>query len=168
VGIPFDRVDEEYLLKPRRWNIESIKKFMVFIGPMSSIFDYTTFFLMLFFFRCRDFALPGASPALKANSESLFHTGWFVESLLTQTLIVHIIRTNKVPFFQSTAGSGLIFTTLAVMGAAAALPYSPLSNTLGFVPLPGSYWAWIAATLVAYGTLTHFVKTWFVRRYERD
>src|SRR5947209_1424995 len=81
VGIPTDKVDEEYLLKPRRWNIESIKKFMMFIGPTSSVFDYSTYFLMLFVFGCWQFKAPGTSVEMKAHYESLFHTGWFVESL---------------------------------------------------------------------------------------
>ncbi|MCX6928761.1 MAG: magnesium-translocating P-type ATPase, partial [Verrucomicrobia bacterium] len=96
VGIPLDHVDEEYLTKPRCWNIKSIRNFMVFIGPISSIFDYATFFLMLYFFGCIAFSAPGSSPAQKTHWEQLFHTGWFVESLLTQTLIVHIIRTHRI------------------------------------------------------------------------
>jgi Mg2+-importing ATPase len=167
VGIPTDRVDDEYLEKPRRWNIESIKRFMIWIGPISSIFDYTTFFLMLYFYRCILFKT-ATDPAVKAHYESLFHTGWFVESLLTQTLIVHIIRTNRIPFFQSSASASLTLTTLAVMATAAYLPYSPLSGYLGLTPLPGSFWLWMAATLAAYATLTHFVKTMFIRKYGAD
>jgi Mg2+-importing ATPase len=167
VGIPADRVDEEYLEKPRRWNIESIKKFMMWIGPMSSIFDYSTYFLMLYFYGCIAFKTT-ADPALKAHYESLFHTGWFVESLLTQTLIVHIIRTNRIPFFQSRASPALTLTTLAVMAAAALLPYSPLAVYFGLTPLPGSFWLWMAATLVAYSVLTHFVKMQFIKRYGAD
>ncbi len=167
LGIPADRVDEEYLLKPRKWNIGSIKKFMVRIGPMSSIFDYTTFFLMLYVFGCAAFTTT-ADPALKAHFERLFHTGWFVESLLTQTLIVHIIRTNRIPFFQSRASWPLALTTVLVMAAACALPYSPLATYLGLVPLPLSFWPWMLATAVAYSLLTHLVKMRFVRRYGAD
>ena len=167
IGIPTDRVDEEYLEKPRRWDIESIKRFMLWIGPISSIFDYTTFFLMLYFYNCIAFKTT-ADPALKAHYESLFHTGWFVESLLTQTLIVHIIRTNRIPFFQSQASLALTLTTLTVMGTAAYLPYSPLSGYLGLTPLPGSFWLWMAVTLSAYATLTHIVKTRFIRKYGVD
>ncbi len=167
VGIPTDRVDEEYLQRPRKWNIESIKRFMIWIGPMSSIFDYTTFFLMLYFFGCIAFTTT-SDPALKAHYERLFHTGWFVESLLTQTLIVHIIRTNRVPFFQSRASWPLTLTTLAVIATACALPYSPLAGTLGLTRLPIAFWPWMLATVVAYSVLTHFVKMRFTRRYGAD
>ena len=168
VGIPTDRVDEEYLLKPRRWDIERIKKFMLWIGPMSSIFDYTTFFLMMYFYKCRVFSDPAASDAVKTHAERLFHTGWFVESLLTQTMIVHIIRTNKIPFLQSSASLPLTLTTLAVMAGAIALPFSPVAGYLGFTPLPPSFWGWMAATLLAYVTITHFMKTRFIARYGAD
>ncbi|MFA5974828.1 MAG: magnesium-translocating P-type ATPase [Elusimicrobiota bacterium] len=168
VGIPTDRVDDEYLLKPRKWNIGSITKFMIFIGPMSSIFDYTTYFLMLFFFGCWRFKLPATSPEMKTYYASLFHTGWFVESLLTQTLIVHMIRTQRIPFFQSRPSAGLLVTTLAVMSAAVYLPYSPVAGTLGFVRLPPVFWAWMALTLFLYCGLTHTVKTWFYSRYGAD
>jgi Mg2+-importing ATPase len=143
VGIPLDRVDEEYLLKPRRWNIDSIKKFMIWIGPISSIFDYNYW-------------------------ESLFHTGWFVESLLTQTLIVHIIRTNRIPFIESCASPALILTTLTIMGIASFLPFSPVAHWLGLVPLPAKFWIWIALFLLGYSALTHRVKMWFVRTYGTD
>jgi P-type Mg2+ transporter len=168
LGIPADRVDEEYLLKPRRWDIENIKKFMLWIGPMSSIFDYTTFFLMMYFYKCALFSAPGTAGAAKTHFEHLFHTGWFVESLLTQTLIVHIIRTNKIPFIESAASPSLILTTLAVMGVAIYLPFSPLGGYLGFVPLPASFWGWMAATLIGYSVLTHLMKTFFIRRYGAD
>jgi len=168
VGIPTDRVDDEYLLAPRKWNIESIKKFMLWIGPMSSIFDYTTFGLLMWFYKCGVFSAAGTSAAEKLHYEKLFHSGWFVESLLTQTLIVHIIRTNKIPFVQSSASLPLTLTTLTVMAAAAYLPYSPLAGWLGFTPLPLSFFGWMAATLVAYVALTHTMKTFFLRRYGAD
>jgi Mg2+-importing ATPase len=168
VGIPLDNVDAEYLNKPRSWNIRSIRNFMVFIGPISSIFDYATFFLMLYFFGCVAFKSDGASAADKAHWESLFHTGWFVESLLTQTLIVHIIRTQRIPFIQSRASKPMMFTTFAIMAIGVWLPFSPLAHFLGFVPLPGVFFLWLAAFLVAYGVLTHIVKTWFVRRFGMD
>jgi Mg2+-importing ATPase len=164
-GIPSDRVDEEYAARPRRWNIEGIKKFMMVIGPISSIFDYATFGLMMFVFNCHLFSQAGTSPAMQVYYRSLFHTGWFVESLLTQTLIVHIIRTNRVPFIQSRASRAMSLTTLAVMAAAVLLPYSPLAPALGFVPLPAVYFAWIGGFLLAYAVLTHKVKTWFYKKY---
>jgi Mg2+-importing ATPase len=122
-------VDEEQVARPRPWNIGEIKRFILCIGPISSIFDYTTFFVMLYLFKCWD---PSRAP--------LFQTGWFVESLMTQTLIIHIIRTNKIPFFQSRASWPLTLTTLAIMAFGAWLPYSPLASSLGLVHLPGLYW----------------------------
>jgi len=168
LGIPTDRVDEEYLLKPRKWNIASIKKFMLWIGPTSSVFDYTTFFLMMYLYKCRLFSDPATSDALKTHYEHLFHSAWFVESLLTQTLIVHVIRTNKIPFLQSSASLPLTLTTLAVMAAAIFLPFSPIAGYLGFVGLPSTFWPWMAGTVVAYVILTHYVKTAFIRWYGTD
>jgi Mg2+-importing ATPase len=164
-GIPTDNVDPEFLRRPRRWDVGFIKKFMIFIGPMSSIFDYATFFLMLYFFKCALFGKPGIPAAMSAHYEQLFHTGWFVESLLTQTLIVHIIRTNKIPFIQSRASGVMTLTTLSIMAAAVILPYSPVAPFLGFVPLPPIYWAWIAGFLLAYAVLTHGVKRWFNAKF---
>ncbi len=168
VGIPADKVDDEYLSKPRKWNIANIRRFMTFVGPMSSLFDYATFFLMLYFFHCRLFSDASTPPAQKEYYEQLFHTGWFVESILTQTLIVHIIRTRRIPFLQGMAGGGLLATTLLAMAAGAWLPYSPFAKTLGFVPLPLSYWFWIGGFLLCYSVLTHHVKVWFHRKYGID
>ena len=105
---------------------------------------------------------------MKTHYESLFHTGWFVESLLTQTLVVHIIRTNRIPFFQSRGSAALTLTTLGVMAIGILLPSSSLGPSLGLVPLPGSYWLWIAATLAAYAMLAHTVKTWFIGKFGTD
>ena len=179
-GIPLDNVDPEYLDKPRRWNIRSIQKFMVFIGPISSIFDYATFFLMLYFFNTKvlglaapaelvaRFASADASDPNAGYAAALFHTGWFVESLLTQTLIVHIIRTQRIPFIQSRASKSMIFTTVLVMAVGCWLPFSPLARLVGLVPLPGIFFLWLAAFLVAYSVLTHLVKSWFIRRFGSD
>ena len=168
IGIPTDSVDAEFTTVPRKWNIGNIRRFMYFIGPMSSIFDYATFFLMLYFFGCIGFAAAGTSPAMKTYYESLFHTGWFVESILTQTLIVHVIRTRKIPFFQSRASPLMLFFTLLVMAIGIALPYTPFAGFFGFVPLPAVYWVWIAGFLVLYCVLTHAVKSWFFRRFGVD
>lgn len=165
-GIPLDRVDPEQVAKPVHWNIENIKRFMIFIGPISSIFDYATFALMWFFFKTSDFLNPGLSSGQQDQLARLFQTGWFVESLLTQTLIVHIIRTRKIPFIQSRASPPMIFTTLLVMAIGVWLPYSPLAPLLGFVPLPATYFMWIAGYLITYSVITHKVKTWFIRRFE--
>src|SRR6202142_2666727 len=147
VPIPTDAVDEEQVSRPRPWDIGEIKRFIFFIGPISSIFDYTTFFVMLYLFKCWD---PSRAP--------LFQTGWFVESLMTQTLIIHIIRTNKIPFLQSRASLPLTLTTLAIMAFGAWLPYSPLASSLGLVHLPGLYWPILLATLFAYSCLTQTIK----------
>jgi len=168
LGIPLDNVDPEYLEKPRRWNIKSIQKFMFFVGPISSIFDYATFFLMLYFFGCAAFSLSGTPGLQKEYLEKLFHSGWFVESLLTQTLIVHIIRTQRIPFFQSRASKTTTFATLLVMAVGVWLPFSPLANFIGLVPLPPIFFLWLAGFLLTYCVLTHTVKMWFTRRFGLD
>jgi P-type Mg2+ transporter len=153
VPIPNDAVDDEQVARPRPWNIAEIKRFILFIGPISSIFDYTTFFVMLRVFHCWD---PGHA--------SLFQTGWFVESLMTQTLIIHVIRTNKIPFVQSQASRALTFTTLSIMAFGIWLPYSPLASSLGFTQLPTLYWPILVVTMLAYVVLTQGIKVWLLRR----
>ena len=123
---------------------------------------------MLYVYHCVNYNGPQTTDLMKTHYESLFHTGWFVESLLTQTLIVHIIRTNRIPFIQSRASAALTWTTVAVMATAILLPFSPLAGSLGMVPLPKSFWLWMAATLMTYMVLTHNMKSWFVRRYGAD
>jgi P-type Mg2+ transporter len=164
-GIPTDNVDEEMVRRPQKWDVGFIRRFMMIIGPISSLFDYATFFLMLYFFRCALFSDASASHEVKSHLEALFHTGWFVESLFTQTLIVHIIRTNRIPFLQSRPSAGLLLSTVSILAAGAYLPYSALAPHLGLVPLPLVYWAWITAFLACYAVITHFVKLWFNRRY---
>jgi Mg2+-importing ATPase len=153
VPIPNDAVDDEQVARPRPWNIAEIKRFILFIGPISSIFDYTTFFVMLRVFHCWN---PGRA--------SLFQTGWFVESLMTQTLIIHVIRTNKIPFIQSQASRALTFTTLSIMAFGIWLPYSPLASSLGFTHLPTLYWPILVVTMLAYVVLTQLIKVWLLRR----
>jgi len=162
-GIPSDSVDPEYIERPRRWDIGGIKRFMFYIGPVSSIFDYATFALMLFVFHCNDYKI--LTGVEKEHARMLFQTGWFVESLLTQTLIVHIIRTNRIPFVQSRASGVLLATTLSVVAMGVLLPYLPIGSYFSFVPLPSMYWVWIAFFMVAYATLTHKVKVWFIQKY---
>jgi Mg2+-importing ATPase len=152
VPIPNDAVDDEQVARPRPWNIAEIKRFILFIGPISSIFDYTTFFVMLGVFHCWD-------PA----RASLFQTGWFVESLMTQTLIIHVIRTNKIPFIQSRASRALTLTTLSIMALGIWLPYSPIASSLGFTHLPTMYWPILVVTLFAYMGLTQLTKVWLLR-----
>ena len=153
VPIPADAVDDDQVVRPRPWNIAEIKRFILFIGPISSIFDYTTFAVMLWVFNCWD---PGRA--------SLFQTGWFVESLMTQTLIIHVIRTNRIPFLQSRASLPLTLTSLAIMGVGIWLPYSPMSSALGFTHLPRLYWPILLVTLVAYMSLTQLIKGWLLRK----
>lgn len=153
ITIPTDIVDEEYLKKPRQWRIEHIRRFIMFIGPVSSLFDYTTFFVMLFVFNTW-------------LHPSLFQTGWFVESLLSQTLIIHVIRTNRIPFIQSRASWPVMLSTLGICAIGVTLPYSPLAASLGFTPLPLWYWPILMAMLFIYFFLTQMVKRWFAKRYK--
>jgi Mg2+-importing ATPase len=153
-AIPTDQVDEEYLLLPRRWDIGHIARFMLFLGPISSIFDYVTYIILYFGFG--------------ANTEALapfFQTGWFVESILTQTLIIHIIRTAKLPFIQSRASWPLILTSVLICGVGAWLPFSPFAHALGFVKLPWIFWPIVAGIIGAYLALAQYVKNWFIRRF---
>jgi len=150
--IPTDDVDDEWLEKPRKWTIGEIRKFILYIGPISSIFDYLTFFLMLFIFNSWD-------------NPTLFHTGWFIESIFTQTLIIHVIRTNKVPFIQSRASWPLILTSLLIVSSAVFLIKSPIADTLGFTQLPPNYWLYLGGMLIAYIFLTQIVKTWFYKKF---
>ena len=131
-AIPTDAVDPEQVEKPRPWDIKQLTRFIVFIGPCSSIFDYTTYFMMLYVFNCWNISTPEAA----ARSASLFQTGWFVESLLTQTLIIHIIRTNKIPFLQSRSSWPLIGMSVVIMVTGIAIPFTPLGRYLGFTALP--------------------------------
>ncbi len=154
LAIPFDRVDDDYLLSPRRWKIDEIGRFMLYFGPVSSIFDYVTFALMFFVFK-----------ANTPEHQSLFQSGWFVEGLLSQTLIVHMIRTRKIPFIQSRPALALGLSTLAVMAIGILLPFTGFGHSLGMVPLPLQFFGWLALILPAYMLLAQVVKTWFVRRY---
>ncbi len=159
-AIPTDAVDEERISTPRQWDIKELTRFVLFIGPCSSIFDYTTFFIMLYVFKCWDVS----SPAAAAHNASIFQTGWFVESLLTQTLIIHIIRTNKVPFLQSNASPFVLAMSILISAVGIAIPLTPIGTYLGFTPLPMLYWPLLAATLAAYIVLTQLVKMWLLRR----
>lgn len=156
VSIPWDRMDAEYIVKPRKWETGSIAKFMLYIGPLSSIFDYVTFAFMYYFFKAQ-------TPA----QQNLFQSGWFVEGLLSQTLIVHMIRTKKIPFIESTAALPLILTTLAIMIAGVYLPFSSFASGFKFVPLPFSYFPGLLVILLGYCLLTQMVKVWFIKKFNR-
>ena len=154
VPIPADAVDDEQVARPRPWNIDEIRRFILFVGPISSIFDYATFFVMLWIFHCWE-------PA----RASVFQTGWFVESLMTQTLIIHIIRTNRIPLIHSRASLSLTVTSLSIMVFGAWLPYSPLAPALGLTRLPWLYWPILTVILFVYVALTQTVKMWLLRRH---
>lgn len=149
-AIPTDRIDAEYLTQPRPWNVGYIRKFITYIGPISSIFDFITFGLLYFIMRA---------------PEDLFHTGWFLESLITQTLVIHIIRTNKIPFIESRPSKYLVFTSIAITVIGIVLPYLPLAEEVGFVHPPTIFFAYLAIIVVAYLLLVTFVKKWFVKKY---
>lgn len=153
VPIPMDSVDEEQVARPRPWNLDEIKRFILFIGPISSLFDYTTFFVMLWVFDCWD-----------PSRAAVFQTGWFVESLMTQTLIIHVIRTNKIPFVQSRASWPLTLTTLSIMAIGMWLPSSPIGPALGLTGLPTGYWPILGLTVFAYMGLTQTIKVWLLRK----
>jgi Mg2+-importing ATPase len=153
-GIPFDQIDEEYLKEPRRWDVGAIGRFTLFMGPVSSIFDYATFCLMWFVFGAKT-----------TGAQSLFQSGWFLEGLLSQTLIVHIIRTRKIPFIESRPAAPLVLLTAGVMLAGIVIPFTPFGATLGLQPLPPVYFAWLTLILTSYCLLGHVVKTWYARKY---
>jgi Mg2+-importing ATPase len=154
VSIPWDDVDQDYLKQPRKWDAGGIARFMVFIGPISSIFDVVTFLLMWHVF--------GANTV---ENQSLFQSGWFVVGLLTQTLIVHMIRTQHIPFFQSRAATPVILLTASIMAFGIYLPFSALGAHLGMVPLPLSYFPWLVGILLSYCALTQLVKHLYIRRF---
>jgi Mg2+-importing ATPase len=148
LAIPTDHVDEEQLRRPSHWDIAFIRKFMVFFGPLSSVFDFLTFAVMLWVFRA------GAGE---------FRSGWFVESLATQTLVIFAIRTRRIPFFRSRPSVALVLAALAVVVVGAVLPASPLADTLGFRPLPATFFAALVGMVVGYLALIEFGKNVFYR-----
>ncbi|MCC6678261.1 MAG: magnesium-translocating P-type ATPase [Phycisphaerales bacterium] len=159
-AIPTDEVDPEQIAKPRPWDMAALTRFIVCIGPCSSVFDYTTYLIMLYYFHCWDVSTPERAAA----SESLFQTGWFVESLVTQTIIIHIIRTNRIPFLRSRPSWPLAVMSVCIMALGVAIPFSPLGHYLGFTPPPPMYWPLLLLTLAGYITLTQSVKFWLVAR----
>ena len=150
VAIPSDEVDKEYLLKERPWNIKYIEKFIIFIGPISSIFDFITFGVLIWIFHAR---------------QPLFNTGWFLESLCTQTLVIHIIRTGKIPFIESKPSQFLIFTSIYIVTIGLILPLIPLGQYFKFVVPPPAFFAALLMIIAAYLFLVQFVKSWFIKKY---
>ena len=156
-GIPFDNVDAELVSKPLQWNPQGIGRFMVFFGPISSVFDITTFALMWWVFDANSVA-----------QQRLFQSGWFVVGLLTQTLVVHMIRTPKLPFVESRAATPLIVMTLTIMALGVWLPMGPLADYFKLQALPPAYFAWLLGILLAYSVLTTAMKRHYIRRYGWD
>ncbi|WP_288443525.1 magnesium-translocating P-type ATPase [uncultured Chryseobacterium sp.] len=153
-SIPWDTMDKDFLEKPKKWEAASIKKFMLYIGPLSSIFDYVTFVVLFFIFK-----------ANTPEQQGLFQTGWFVEGLLSQTLIVHIIRTKKIPFIQSWAATPVVALTSLIMLIGIMVPFTPMAVYLKMQPLPLSYFPYLIGILTGYCVLTQFVKQWFIREF---
>ncbi|MDY7579874.1 magnesium-translocating P-type ATPase [Herbaspirillum sp. RTI4] len=153
-SIPFDNVDKEFLEKPQRWNPTEIGRFMVFFGPISSIFDISTFALMWFVF--------GAN---SPEHQTLFQSGWFIEGLLSQTLIVHMIRTRRIPFFQSRASWPLMIMTMIIMVIGIAIPMTALSHYFKLQAMPLAYFPWLILILISYAALTQGMKGWYARKY---
>ena len=154
ITIPFDNVDDELLQAPLKWNPADIGRFMVFFGPISSVFDITTFVLMWFVFK-----------ADNAAQQTLFQSGWFVVGLLTQTMIVHMIRTPKIPFIESRAAWPLMLMTALTMAAGIFLPMGPLAAYFKLQALPLSYFPWLGAILLAYMVLTTWLKQFYIRKF---
>jgi len=156
ISIPWDSMDEDFIEKPQKWDAQGIRKFMLFIGPISSIFDYATFAVMWFVFKAN-------SPA----HQTLFQSGWFIEGLLSQTLIVHMIRTRKIPFIQSWAAAPVVALTSIIMMIGIAIPFSPLAHILNMQALPLSYFPWLFGILISYCLLTQFIKNWFINKFHQ-
>ena len=154
--IPFDRMDPEFLKKPRKWDASDLSRFMIYIGPISSIFDIATYLVMWYVFSCN-------SP----EHQTLFQTGWFVEGLLSQTLIVHMIRTRKIPFIQSRATWPVMGLTFFIMAVGILIPFTAFGRSIGLTALPLGYFPWLIGILLSYCILTQLVKNWYIRKFVR-
>ncbi|SFB20930.1 magnesium-translocating P-type ATPase [Clostridium frigidicarnis] len=154
VSIPWDRMDPEYLEKPRKWNSKEIGKFMLFIGPISSIFDIATYILMWYVFK-----------ANSVDMQGLFQSGWFIEGLLSQTLIIHMIRTRKIPFIQSRAATPVLILTTIIMIVGIGIPFTTFGASIGLEALPLSYFPFLIVILLAYCFLTQFIKMKYIKKF---
>ncbi|GAB5100484.1 magnesium-translocating P-type ATPase [Caballeronia sp. HLA56] len=159
--LPWDKMDSEFLAKPRKWEAGNIRRFMIWFGPTSSVFDITTFWLLWTVFGA------GATYYANGGGQIIMNSGWFVEGLVSQTLVVHMLRTQRIPFFQSMAALPVMLSTTVAIFVACWLPYSPFAQALGFQALDHRYWGWLIATIVAYMLLAQAVKTVYIRRYRR-
>ncbi|MBU5437110.1 magnesium-translocating P-type ATPase [Tissierella sp. MSJ-40] len=156
ISIPWDSMDEEYIEMPKKWNADDLGKFMIYIGPISSIFDVVTYLVMWYVFKANTLEM-----------QALFQTGWFVEGLLSQTLIVHMIRTKKIPFIQSRAATPLMILTSVIMVIGIAIPFTPFGNTIGLQALPLSYFPWLIGILLSYCILTQIIKKIYIKKFDR-
>lgn len=156
ISIPWDTMDKEYVKKPRKWNADDIGRFMIFIGPISSIFDITTYLVMWFIFKAN-------TPVM----QSLFQSGWFIEGLLSQTLIVHMIRTKKIPFIQSRAATPVLLLTVIIVLAGICIPFTSFGASVGLQSLPLSYFPWLIGILLSYCVLTQFIKTLYIKKFNK-
>ncbi|MBF2460400.1 magnesium-translocating P-type ATPase [Listeria seeligeri] len=152
--LPWDKMDRSFLKKPHAWEQKGMLRFILCIGPVSSIFDIATFLIMWFVFSANTVA-----------EQALFHSGWFVVGLLTQTLVVHMIRTEKIPFIQSRATAPVMISTLIVMSLGLIIPFTGFGHSIGFVSLPGSYFPWLVLVLVGYMATMQVVKTIYIRKF---
>jgi len=168
-AIPWDNVDKEFLAVPRKWDASSLGKFMLWIGPTSSVFDITTYILL--YFIIAPTAVGGlmfhqiTDPSTIAIFIAVFHAGWFVESMWTQALVIHIIRTPKIPFIQSRASAPLTLLTFAGIAVLTVIPFTSVGAAIGLAPLPPSFFPWLALTIVLYMALVSVFKRIFVKRY---
>ena len=167
ISLPWDKMDKEYLHEPKKWEASSIGKFMVYFGPTSSIFDITTYLLM-YFIICPA-VVGGDFHTLDAQQKivfiALFHAGWFVESLWSQTLVLHALRTPKIPFIQSNATFAMFTITTLGIVVGSILPITGFGAELGLMPLPGTYWTWLVVTILAYLTLVTMVKKFYIKKF---
>lgn len=154
LSLPWDKMDEEFLQKPRKWDAPNIGRFMLWIGPTSSIFDIVTYALMWFVFSANNL-----------DTQALFHSGWFIEGLLSQTLVVHMLRTQKIPFIQSTAAFPVIVMTFFIMMVGIYIPFSPFGHLIGFDPLPWSYFPWLVGILLSYCCVAQLMKRIYIKRF---
>lgn len=154
LALPWDKMDKEFVRKPRKWDAKNIGRFMLWMGPTSSVFDISTFALMWYIF--------GAN---NVDHQALFQSGWFIEGLLSQTLVVHMLRTQKIPFIQTRATWPIMLTTLLVVIIGIGLPFSPINAWFGLQALPLSYFPWLLATLLGYCLLSQGMKQLYMRKF---
>lgn len=147
-------MDADYLKKPRKWDTSDLSRFMICIGPISSIFDIATYLVMWYAFGCQSI-----------EQQTLFQSGWFIEGLLSQTLIVHMIRTRKIPFIQSRASWQVTGLTVLIMAIGIIIPFSPFGKAIGLEPLPINYFPWLVGILLSYCILTQLIKNWYIKRF---